>query len=129
MQFLGPFPNRNYSTATCINEAGQVVGWAQSSFSTGYYQYSQVGFFRDSTGQTTLISGGPLGWSCSEARGINDLGQVVGSAGTDQTLPHSDVYVPEQAFLWQNGVATGLGVPPGYLRTEAWAINNAGQVV
>src|SRR5205807_8610524 len=37
MQFLGPFPSRNFSTATCINEVGQVVGWAQASFSTGYY--------------------------------------------------------------------------------------------
>jgi uncharacterized membrane protein len=38
MQSLGPFPNRNFSTATCINEAGDVVGYAQTSYSNGAYQ-------------------------------------------------------------------------------------------
>src|SRR5262249_7104415 len=95
---------------------------------TGQYQYNQTGFFRDSTGATTLL-GGMLGSPSSEALGINDLGQVVGSVGADQALPFHDVYAPAQAFLWQNGVATGLGVPAGYLHSEARAINNAGQVV
>jgi probable HAF family extracellular repeat protein len=76
----------------------------------------------------TLLSG-TLGWPCTEALGVNDLGQVVGWAGTDQTLPHGDLVTPEQAVLWQNGVAIGLGVPPDYQRSEAMAINNAGQVV
>ena len=115
--------------ASGINEVGQVVGWAQTSFNRGTLQSTQLGFFRDSTGETTLLSG-LLGWGCSEARGINDLGQVVGSAGRDQSLPYGNIfYVPEQAFLWQNGVATGLGVPAGYLRSAAWAINNSGQAV
>src|SRR5207253_3141835 len=78
MQFLGPFPSRNYSTATCINEVGQVVGWAQTSFNRGTLQSTQLGFFRDSTGETTLLSG-LLGRGCSEARGINDLGTAAGS--------------------------------------------------
>jgi probable HAF family extracellular repeat protein len=128
MQFLGPFPNRNYSTATGINEVGQVVGWAQQSFNGGQYQQNQAGFFRDSAGATTVL-GGLLGYPCSEAQGVNDLGQVVGSAGAGPALPYHVLYAPAQAFVWQNGIATGLGVPAGYLRSEGWAINNAGQVV
>jgi probable HAF family extracellular repeat protein len=128
MQSPGPFPDRTYSTATGINSAGQVVGWAQNSLNNGQYQYNRIGFFRDSTGATTLL-GGMLGYPLSEALGINDLGQVVGSVGADQALPHSGMYAPAQGFVWQNGVATGLDVPAGYLHSEARAINNAGQVV
>jgi probable HAF family extracellular repeat protein len=69
------------------------------------------------------------GQQYSKALDINDLGQVVGSSGIAQAVPHLIYYQPQEAFLWQNGVMVGLGHPAGYSRTEAVSVNNAGQVV
>jgi len=64
---------------------------------------------------------GTLGGSDSEARGINNNGQVVGWANTyGVTLRH--------AFLWYNGM-NDLGALPDGALSEAFAINDAGQVV
>jgi probable HAF family extracellular repeat protein len=121
---------QNSGTATAINATGQIVGYSQESISLGptTYAIDDTAFFRDFSGTTTLLGSLP-GWMYSKALDINDLGQAVGSSGDFQALPHSITYRPQQAVLWQNGVATGLGVPAGYQRTEAVAINNAGQVV
>jgi probable HAF family extracellular repeat protein len=56
------------------------------------------------------------------ARDINDAGDVVGSAnagGTD--LGH--------AVLWKNGIAQDLGTLGTGFYSEAWGINNLGQIV
>src|SRR5262249_46857557 len=117
-----------YNTATAINEAGQIVGWSQTSVNSGQYQYSQSAFFRDSSGAMTNLGTLP-GLPLSEAFDVNDLGQVVGSSGGQLHVPYHTEYQPQQAFVWQNGVMTGLGEPPGYPRSQAVAINNAGQIV
>lgn len=128
MQDLGTF-GQNSSTATAINQPGQVVGFAQYSQSgMTTFATQNAAFFRDSSGATTLLGTLP-GQLYSKALDINDLGQVAGSAGDYQVLPHSVLYRPQEAFVWQNGVMTGLGKPAGYLRSEAVANNNAGQVV
>jgi probable HAF family extracellular repeat protein len=57
----------------------------------------------------------------SVARGINNAGKVVGSRGADPTS--------QQAFLWENGVITNLGVLPGMKFSWAFDINEGGQVV
>jgi len=66
---------------------------------------------------------GTLGGGSSVALGVNDTGQVVGSADTPQGLRH--------AYLWENGVMVDLGTlgypPPA--QSEAWDINNQGVVV
>jgi probable HAF family extracellular repeat protein len=64
---------------------------------------------------------GTLGGSESEALAINEAGQVVGWARTASGRAHG--------FIWQNGIMRDLGAlsPDGY--TEAWGINNVGQVV
>lgn len=64
---------------------------------------------------------GTLGGSNSEARGINDIGQVVGKADPIDGHPH--------AFLWENGVMTNLEEPNCCTMSYAADINNAGQVV
>ncbi|HEX2274470.1 MAG TPA: Calx-beta domain-containing protein [Acidimicrobiales bacterium] len=66
--------------------------------------------------------GTPFGddaYKWSTAQGINDRGQIVGSAGD---------YVGIRAFLWDNGAFTDLGSLGGSY-TEAEDINGAGQIV
>ena len=69
-----------------------------------------------------IIDLGTLGGFSSVALGVNDKGQVVGSADTTQGLRH--------AYLWENGVMTDLGTL-GFptAQSEAWDINNHGVVV
>ncbi|MDO8632137.1 MAG: hypothetical protein Q7R41_16760 [Phycisphaerales bacterium] len=69
-----------------------------------------------------IIDLGTLGGATSVALGVNDQGQVVGSADTAQGLRH--------AYLWENGVMIDLGTL-GYpqAQSEAWDVNNQGVVV
>ena len=67
----------------------------------------------------------PGGFDFSEAKGINNSGQVVGFS--------YNVSGPS-AFLWQNGVMTDLSTVAGvtgtgWSLTVATAINDAGQIV
>jgi len=69
-----------------------------------------------------IIDLGTLGGFSSVALGVNDKGQVVGSADTPQGLRH--------AYRWENGVMTDLGTL-GFptAQSEAHDINNHGVVV
>lgn len=66
----------------------------------------------------TITDLGTLGGSSSQAYGINDKGQVVGS---------SFFSGGERAFLWEKGTMQNLGSLGG--NSWAYDINNAGQVV
>ncbi len=73
------------------------------------------------TAQTYSVTDlGTLGGNESDAKDINDAGQIVGYA--------KDAAGRDRAFLWQSGAMTDLGTLSG---TESWAlaINNLGQVV
>jgi probable HAF family extracellular repeat protein len=66
------------------------------------------------------------GYVNSEASGINDIGQVVGSAWReyDENFPWGE------AFLWQEGQMHGLGLlDPWGEYSRGRAINNLGQIV
>jgi len=79
-----------YSEATAINDHGQVVGYSKTA--TG-----EVRAFLWQNGTMTnlgVLSDGP--YATSEALGINNDGQVVGTSGAN-------------SFLWQNGTMTDLG--------------------
>jgi probable HAF family extracellular repeat protein len=67
----------------------------------------------------------PGGADYSNVYGINDAGQLVG---------FSNAATGNSAFLWQNGVMTDLSTVAGvagtgWSLTEAWAINDVGQIV
>ena len=115
---LGVLPGGTYSSATGINDSGQVVGYGDTTDSP-----NGRAFLYDATGMHDLgvLSGG----SASSATGINHSGQVVGYSnipGDDPSLAH--------AFLYSSGAGmTDLGVFPGGSSSYATGINNSGQVV
>ena len=109
---LGTLPGGYESTATGINNNGQVVGYGNGA--------SGDAFLYSGGSMTDL---GTLGSQGSFACGVNDLGQVVGSSVTS---------VGNQlAFIYSDGVMTPLGTLPGnsYPDACAYAINDRGQAV
>jgi len=60
---------------------------------------------------------GNLGGGEAFANDVNEAGQIVGAS--------LDASGYQRAFLWQNGVMTDIGVPPG---ASAVAINDKGQI-
>jgi probable HAF family extracellular repeat protein len=93
------------------NDVGQVAGIGQDS--QGHYVA-----WLNSGGQVTPIAG--LGGSNTEANGINDVGQVTGTADLPGGIHH--------AFIWtQVGGPRDLGTLAG-TDSEGFANNDAGQV-
>lgn len=102
------------STACGVNDRGQVTG--KSARANG-----QLHAFLWQGGVMTDLGTLP-NLQFSEARAINNRGQVVG----DSTLNGNP---PFNAALWENGGVTALGALPGGTRSFAIGINNRGQVV
>jgi probable HAF family extracellular repeat protein len=126
------------STATAVNNYGQVVGWSYSD--TGGYQAFLLN-------PTVDVDGNPIAWFAdagagvnalmtalgtlpaadgetfgtnSWARDINDAGLIVGEADTGDYQRH--------AFLWKDGAMVDLGTLGGSA-SSACALNENGQVV
>ena len=113
MQDLGTLGGP-YSAANAINNSGQVVGWASYGNYYGGHAFLYSGGTMHDIG--TLGSG-----AYSSAYGINDSGQVVGTS----YINSGNI---EHAFLYGSGTMQDL-TPAGSTGSEAWAINNASQVV
>lgn len=92
-----------FSSATGINEAGQIVGNIGNT----------VAFLWQNGARTSL---GHLGGGGSFVSDINDSGVAVGSS-------------TRHPFAWQNGTMTDLGLLDGDEEGGAAAINGAGQIV
>ena len=108
---IPPPPGNFLSAAFAVNESGQVVGTFASGVS-----------FLWQDGAMTLFGPFPLGWS--EARDVNNLGQVVGHSGDPSHLKAT-----ARAYIWENGDVTTLNAIPGGLTSVGLAINDNGQVV
>jgi probable HAF family extracellular repeat protein len=111
-----PAPGRVSSTATAINDAGKVVGWANRPDGESHAFLWFNGNMQDL---------GTLGGEMSGATGINAAGQVVGYSELPAAPGGSPV---THAFLWQNGTMKDLGTLGGDY-SRAFAINNLGVVV
>jgi probable HAF family extracellular repeat protein len=106
----------NVSVATAINGSAEVVGWN--------FFYSNPNFdpqaFLYSNGRMTSINSPSVFPSGTEALGINDSGEVVGTGYFTDGNFH--------AFLYSGGKMTDLG-PRGAVQASAIAINNSGQII
>ena len=111
---LGVLPGDDSSVAWAINARGDVVGWSNGPAGTRAFLYTDAG------GLVTLP--GLPGRPRTVARDINEAGDIVGSAnagGVD--LGH--------AVIWSGGSVQDLGTLGTGAYSEAWGINNLGQVV
>ena len=107
-----------------INTAGDMVG--QSDIVDPIFGDDLPRAILIRNGQTTQL--GTFGGDYSAATAINDKGQVVGYAAFPPP-PDPLQAVRNHAFIWQNGVMTDLGTLQGDTHSEAYALNENGQVV
>jgi probable HAF family extracellular repeat protein len=111
---LGTLAGDTSSVAWAINANGDVVGWSMGPNGTRAFVYTTL--------RRMVALPGLPDRPRSLARDINDAGDVVGSAnagGTD--LGH--------AVLWTGGLVHDLGTLGAGAFSEAWGINNFGQIV
>ena len=116
---------------TAINAFGQIVG--SSTIADDSAQRAFL-WTPDAPNGTTgsWVDLGVLGFEQSTAKGLNDLGQVVGMTQTEV----NGQFDGDRAFLWTpttpngtNGTMVSLGVLGSGRSSEATGINNAQQVV
>lgn len=113
-------PSTGFGTGkVAINNAGQVVVDPQYAGKDGRFAPLHAILWNGTT-TTDLHTLSKLGeFGISHASGINDAGQVAGNYSVDGTI---------HAAVWNRTTMTDLGTPRDY-KSEAYAINNVGQVV
>jgi probable HAF family extracellular repeat protein len=131
-------PDGPASAARGINNSGQVVGFSRV-LDTGTQQEAFVAE-KDAEGALHMSPLGTLpDFPSSEAFAINEKGQIVGRSSENAAPPSNPPGPPissGRAFLYQDGEMKDLGALPNDSLpekkdpySEAWAINDRGQVV
>ena len=105
------------SSATSLNDHGQIVGWSDTASGSPHAFLVQVDSGGNVSARTDL---GALAGTYSYAYGINSAGTAVGSSNS-------------RAVLWAGGQISDLNasIPgnAGWVLTRATAINSSGQIV
>jgi probable HAF family extracellular repeat protein len=115
---LGTFDGTGNSFAYNINDAGHIVGEANSLANPNYRAF----LFRARTGMVSL---GTLGGASSAAYGINNLGQVVGGSQTAESRSHAFLYIVGRMIDINTLVDPALG----WEFDAASGINDRGQII
>jgi probable HAF family extracellular repeat protein len=129
---LGTLLGGNFSSATAINERGQIAGVSENDqldpFS-GNPEFHAVLWENNQ-----ILDLGTLGGVSSFAESLNNRGQVMGVALNDVPDPYSilglgsgTTLTQTRGFLWQHGQMRDLGTMGG---PDTWAVfvNDRGQV-
>src|SRR5262249_1085320 len=107
----------NYSSASAVNNAGQIIGASYTTSNAQYHGFVYTG--------GSMVDLGTLGGTYCYAYAINNAGPVVGNTGLADGSSH--------AFLWQNGQMQDLNtlLPPnsGWELLYAHFINDSGRIV
>ncbi|MGI4791908.1 MAG: hypothetical protein ACRYFS_24050 [Janthinobacterium lividum] len=147
MMDLGTLPGYDASSATALNDRGDVIGMmthlAEMQFGptvcltaphSGPNPAFHVHGFLWRNGVMTNLGALP-GCRYTEPTSINDEGQIVGNSYNivqeDGDLTLSGGALGSGVFLWQNGKMTDLQtlVPSGWKLESAVAINNRGDIL
>jgi probable HAF family extracellular repeat protein len=124
---LGGFFDQSGSAAFGVNSIGQVVGAATTSAPTLTHAFLWSGAMQD--------LGALPGYNSSVARSVNDSGQVVGYSFHDNNdnifnITDNVNEAEGRATLWSGSSGMqDLGTLPGMTQSQAYGINNKGQVV
>ncbi len=105
-----------YGVANAINDAGVIIGWMGPSAGRHAFIWNDGNVI-----DLGVIPGG----SSSEARGLNNRGDVVGSG----IVPLPGGGNTRHAFVYLDGVMTDIGTLPGFNRSDAYDINDGRVVV
>jgi probable HAF family extracellular repeat protein len=109
-----------FSTALAINNSSEIAG--------GQCVDNCSGFHATLTSRLGIQDFGTFGGPASVAFGLNDIGDVVGQSDT-AALDSNGVDYISLAFLANSDGVHNLGTLPGYHHSQAFAINNRGQIV
>jgi len=154
---LGAFSDGDYSSATGINDLGEVAGVSNTGTAILPFVWTEKSGLQrlpllpgDNCGQAVGInkhgdvacySSGPNGCRAllwTRKTGLRNLGTLPGGTysrandlnDSDEVAGVSASPFGDHAVLWtKSGTAVDLGTLPGDLTSEALAINNAGDVV
>ncbi len=118
-----------HGVAFGINDLDQAVGWVSlcdlDEVGNCSNSRSRAFIFNLVTQTQTVL--GTLGGRDSEARGINNAGQIVGASVTAGPPPGN--VGDRHAFIFQNGAFEDLGAKTNTQISAAYSINATGQVV
>jgi probable HAF family extracellular repeat protein len=123
---LGSYSPSSFSEAFAINDDGIAVGAAVNGTTPGGTSIRRATRWEIVEGVPVLTDLGSLGRTFSEAKDINDLGQIVGFATSISGSPQA-------AWLWDDGVMTDLNTlisaDSGWTLLSAEGINDHGDIV
>ncbi len=122
---LGTLPGSPYlrSQANSISDNGIVVGWSETYPNTYSVRQHAVSWTQGTIRDLGILGDPPFSAGTSQAFGVNDQGQVVGTSTT------ADPELVWAAVLWVGGKIQDLGHLQGAYESKANKINTLGQIV